>query len=128
MVVDETIGEVVDRIDSGPGRRRALPVRKRGEAPARVGGLSGSAHVEDGAAPWDDWYARARAAGVAEELAELGRQVMREAHQHVWDWPRQEECGWADGGEAMIARALAEPDAARARWQWLLDMDGAEGE
>ena len=76
--------------------------------------------------PWDVWCRRARAAGVGVELAELGRAVMREAEQHLWSPALHAECGWLDGGEAMIARALAEPIAAQARWRYLLDTDGAE--
>jgi len=66
------------------------------------------------------------AAGVGAELAELGRAVMREAEQHVWSPALQAECGWGDDGAAMLAVARAAPDAARARWQLLMDTDGAE--
>lgn len=76
--------------------------------------------------PWDRWAERARAAGVGAELAELGRQVMREAYQHAWSAARQTECGWDDDGAAMIEQARAAPSARRARWQWLLDTDGDE--
>ncbi len=49
---------------------------------------------------------------------------MREADQHGWSEELQAECGWSDGGEAMLALAAADPVAARARWAWLLETDG----
>jgi hypothetical protein len=56
--------------------------------------------------PWDEWQLRARAAGVPEALASLGRGVIREAYQHTWSAALQSECGWDDDGEAMIELAL----------------------
>lgn len=73
---------------------------------------------------WDDWQERARAAGVAAGLAQLGRSLMREADQHGWREELQRECGWDDDGAAMIALALSKPDEALARWSRLLDTDG----
>ena len=74
--------------------------------------------------PWDEWHRRALAAGVAAELAELGRQVMREAEQHGWDDSLAAGCGGDDGGQAMLELALAEPATAAATWRRLLDRDG----
>ena len=76
--------------------------------------------------PWDDWQRRAVAAGVAAELAELGRAVMREAEQHGWDDSLAARCGGDDGGAAMLELALAEPARAAASWQRLLDRDGVD--
>jgi hypothetical protein len=77
--------------------------------------------------PWDYWEKRALAAGVAKELAGLGRLVMREAHQHAWDERLQSLCGWNDRGGRMIGLALRSPATAEKRWQHLLETDGHRG-
>lgn len=74
--------------------------------------------------PWDEWKARATAAGVPEDLAGLGRAVVREAYQHSWSPELQTECGWDDDGEAMIELALRDPAHASRRWSLLLETDG----
>lgn len=74
--------------------------------------------------PWDDWQRMALARGVPEELATLGRAVMREAHQHAWGERLRSLCGWKDEGRRMIALALRSPETARLRWGWLLESDG----
>jgi hypothetical protein len=84
-------------------------------------------HCEAGDYPWDHWFERAKAAGLAEDLAQLGRSVMREADQHVWPQDMQAECGWDDDGAAMLEFALVNPTAAQRRWEWLMDVDGAPG-
>ncbi|MBU2846476.1 hypothetical protein HF923_11775, partial [Acidithiobacillus ferriphilus] len=33
---------------------------------------------------WDAWKTRARALGITEELAELGKKVMRDAYMQRW--------------------------------------------
>jgi hypothetical protein len=71
--------------------------------------------------PWDDWYGAARTAGVDTELALLGSVVMRTADQDGWSDALQAECGWADGGAAMLELALREPSAAHMRWRELID-------
>jgi hypothetical protein len=89
---------------------------------------------EIGDYPWDRWEKRAIAAGVKDGLAQLGREVMREADQHSWDADLQADCGWpdvegaaGDEGDRMIARAIEEPAACRRRWRELLDSDGGRG-
>jgi len=77
--------------------------------------------------PWDYWEKRALAAGVSQELAGLGRLVMREAHQHAWDERLQALCGWNDCGGRMIKLAKRTPATAQKRWQKLLDTDGYRG-
>jgi hypothetical protein len=81
---------------------------------------------QPGGYPWDDWQREALAAGVADELANLGRAVMREAHQHAWCEELRFECGAGheDSAKGMIAEALEQPDWARSRWSWLLATDG----
>jgi DNA primase catalytic core len=74
--------------------------------------------------PWDEWHRHALDVGVGAELAELGRQVMREAEQHGWDDELAALCGVDDGGAAMLELALANPARAAASWQKLLDQDG----
>ena len=77
--------------------------------------------------PWDFWEKRAVARGVPPDLANLGRAVMREADQHLWEPELQALCGWEDEGEAMIELALAAPENARFVWDKLLDTDGCRG-
>lgn len=74
--------------------------------------------------PWDRWEAVARAAGVPDELANLGRAMFREAFQHEWDDDLKVEAGWLDGGQLMIYHALAFPVEVEARWQHLMETDG----
>ena len=73
---------------------------------------------------WDRWKTKALAAGVTEELATLGRAVMREHYQHGWLSYDNEVS--ARSGHEMLHLALSEPDQAMARWQWLLDTDGGQ--
>jgi len=77
--------------------------------------------------PWDFWEKRALARGVPGELANLGRAVMREADQHMWEPLLQALCGWEDEGEGMIELALMAPKHARFVWEKLLDTDGCRG-
>lgn len=76
--------------------------------------------------PWDDWQREALAAGVAADLAQLGRAVMREAHQHAWCDSLKYECGAGHEGSAkgMILEAKECPERCRSRWEWLLATDG----
>lgn len=79
---------------------------------------------QPGGYPWDEWQAKALAAGVPEALAWAGRAVMREAYNH--DWPRrlQRECGLHDEGAAMLELAHTQPEQAAKRWEWLEATDG----
>jgi len=83
---------------------------------------------EYGNYPWDRWQRKALAAGVAPELADLGRAVMREAYQHDWDKRLKMLCGWNDHGRCIIQQALHSPAVVRQRWQRMLDTDGYRGE
>jgi len=98
---------------------------------------AGFAAYKPGAYPWDLWQARAIERGVPEDLAALGRSVMREAINHAWCDTLQHECGvplerfglesrGEEPGSAMILRALEDPDRYRARWRWLLETDGLQ--
>jgi hypothetical protein len=77
--------------------------------------------------PWDDWERAALKKGVPEELAGLGRLVMREAYNHGWSDRLRSLCGWNDGGRRMIKLALRSPEKARKRWERLLETDGGRG-
>jgi hypothetical protein len=71
--------------------------------------------------PWESWLVRALTEGVEEELARLGRAVMREALMQGWSEELQAECGWLDDGQAMLELALDAPTLAAERWNDLLD-------
>ena len=86
------------------------------------------APCKPGSYPWDFWETRAIEAGLPEELAILGRAVMREAHQHNWNPHLQAECGWLDNGEQMLELATSEPHKAKKRWEHLLETDGEIGQ
>lgn len=81
----------------------------------------------DGCYAWDRWRLRALDAGLSDDLAWLGRHVMREAVQHAWSEELRAECGWEDEGQAMLELALRAPRKARKRWQRLMDTDGLRG-
>jgi hypothetical protein len=78
--------------------------------------------------PWDDWERRALDAGVAKELAGLGRAVMREAYQHDWTDELKSLCGWRDDGQALLTFALRAPKTARRQWDILMRTDGLRGD
>jgi len=77
--------------------------------------------------PWDDWKSWAMDRGVPNDLAVLGRAVIREAYQHGWPDRLKSLCGWRDNGQRMVKLALRSPETARRRWQQLLDTDGNRG-
>lgn len=103
----------------------------------RVAGYEAAfADYQAGSYPWDTWQTLAIKRGVPEDLAALGREVMREAINHGWCDTLQHECGVPlerfgletygeePPGNGMILRALDDPDRYRARWRWLLETDG----
>ena len=47
---------------------------------------------DPGEFPWDDWKQKALDAGVPADLAQPGRNTMREAYNHSWDAKPQAEC------------------------------------
>jgi hypothetical protein len=56
--------------------------------------------------PWDDWHRHALARGLDDELAGLGRLLIREAFNHDWPGWLKIVCGWSDDGQALLAFAL----------------------
>ncbi len=101
--------------------------RKTADRPTSSDDLSRLRPDAVGAYAWDRWQTQALAAGLSEDLAGLGRAVMREAVQHAWEQHLQAECGWADAGQAMLELALRDGAAAEKRWQYLLETDGGRG-
>ncbi len=81
----------------------------------------------DGRYAWDRWRLRALEAGLSDDLAWLGRHLMREAVQHAWPDELKAECGWEDEGRAMLELALRASRKAEKRWQRLMDTDGLLG-
>ena len=79
--------------------------------------------MAEGADPWDDWHDRALAEGLSDELAALGRVVMREAVARNWSSAIREECGWLDAGEGMLETASHDPEGTTTRWELLLSRD-----
>lgn len=103
-------------------REVALPTERRHHGALRGHGC------DFGDYPWDHWFQRARAAGVGEDLAHLGRSLMREADQHAWCLELRERCGWTDASAAgMVRFALEAPTAATRVWDRLMETDGCLG-
>ena len=74
---------------------------------------------------WERWFERAIEEGVEEDLATLGRSLIREAHLLGFGDERLAQCGWMDDGEAMLQLALLDPEGAEEAWHTLLDDDAA---
>jgi hypothetical protein len=103
------------------------PSRKTSLPPPKLD-LDAVLDCEYGNYPWDDWYRWALARGLHARLAAQGRLLIREAFNHDWpDWLKP-ACGWRDDGQALLAFALADPKAARRRWEILMRTDGLRGD
>jgi len=72
---------------------------------------------------WDRWFVRALSEGLDEELAKLGRAVIRSARSVRLEEERRAECGWSDDGDGMLEMAVDDPEAAEDCWRALLDRD-----
>ena len=106
---------------------RLTPSRKTGDSAPKLD-LNAVRGCACGHYPWDGWYAHAVARGVHARVAATGRLLIREAYQHDWPDELKAAGGWRDDGAAMLALALADPPAARRRWDTLLRTDGLRGD
>lgn len=103
----------------GQERTIPLPPTRRRQA------MAGMHSCKYGEYPWDHWFTRARAAGLSDDLAHLGRSLMREADQHSWCRELWERCGWTEeSAEGMIRFARTSPDVAKKHWGRLMETDG----
>lgn len=68
---------------------------------------------------WDEWKTQAVAMGVTEDLAELGKTLMRDSYMQRWPEKVLSDCGWNDDGFGMLALARAKPQQARQAWERL---------
>jgi len=81
---------------------------------------TGIGGVRRGHYPWDEWERAAKARGMERTLAELGREVVRDASQHNWAKPLRELCE-EDTLEELLIRA---PYLGRRLCEILLETDG----
>ncbi len=68
---------------------------------------------------WDRWKAAAVKSGVAEDLAQLGCDTLREKWGHMWEGFDTEL-----DQDYMIKLALEFPEYVKQRWEWLMISDG----
>ena len=113
-LVDRWLDEEIERLDRDCGE--PMP-----------DGLDPLRPDSEGQYVWDRWQAQALEAGLSQDLAGLGRAVMREAVHHAWTVELKASCGWRDNGQAMRAWALRDGAAAAQRWRHLLETDGLRG-
>jgi len=77
---------------------------------------------------WDVFLAYALAYGISYDLAYLGRECVRRAHEHNWDSELKAQYHLAEGGRAMIQFAMNESERAREIWSGLIQAEGEIGE
>ena len=108
-------------LKEGEGAAIPLPTSRQRTAETRH-------RCEYGHYPWDQWFTRAQNAGIAEDLAHLGRSLMREADQHGWAAELWERCGWTEeSADGMVRFALESPVLAKKHWDRLMETDGLRG-
>jgi hypothetical protein len=76
---------------------------------------------------WDIFLAYALAYGIGCDLAYLGRECVRRAHEHNWDSELKTRYHLAEGGPAMIQFAINESERARKTWSDLIQAEGEIG-
>jgi hypothetical protein len=76
---------------------------------------------------WDAFLAYALAYGIGYDLAYLGRECVRRAHEHNWDSELKKRYHLAEGGPAMIQFAMNESERAREIWSGLIQAEGGIG-
>jgi hypothetical protein len=70
--------------------------------------------------PWDLWEQSALERGMERTLAQLGRDVVRDADQHAWSEPLQQLCE----GESLADLLIRAPYLGRRLCEILLETDG----
>jgi len=73
-----------------------------------------------GAYPWDHWEKAAKERGMERTLAELGREVIRDADQHAWSEPLRRLCE----GETLLELLTRAPYLGRRLCEILIETDG----
>jgi hypothetical protein len=73
-----------------------------------------------GAYPWDHWEKAAKERGMERTLAELGREVIRDADQHAWSEPLRELCAWGN----LLELLTRSPYLGRRLCEILIETDG----
>lgn len=73
-----------------------------------------------GTYPWDEWENAAKERGMERTLAELGRDVVRDADQHAWATPLRELCA----GETLLELLTRSPYLGRRLCEILIETDG----
>jgi hypothetical protein len=73
---------------------------------------------------WDIFLAYALAYGIGCDLAYLGRECVRRAHEHNWNSELNAQYHLAEDGRAMIEFAINEPERAREIWSGLIRAEG----
>lgn len=77
---------------------------------------------------WDVFLAYALAYGIGYDLAYLGRECVRRAHEHNWASELKTRYHLAEGGQAMIQFAMNESGRARDVWSDLIQTEGEIGD
>lgn len=76
---------------------------------------------------WDIFLAYALAYGIGYDLAYLGRECVRRAHEHNWNPELKGRYYLTEGGRAMIQFAVNESERAREVWSCLIQSEGEIG-
>ncbi len=76
---------------------------------------------------WDIFLAYALAYGIGCDLAYLGRECVRRAHEHNWNSELKTRYHLAEGGRTMIQFAINESERAREIWSGLIQSEGEIG-
>ena len=101
-------------MDEDQARRYVVAVADPNMAPVAVPSYN-SRHY-----PWDRWQIRALASGVPDDIARLGRSLMRAGYQTQWGDHHPCHCGRSDDGNDMLRLAMADPARALESWRGLV--------
>jgi len=81
---------------------------------------TGIGGVQPGFYPWDEWESAAKERGMERTLAQLGRDVVRDADQHNWARPLRNLCE----EDALAELLIRAPYLGRRLCEILLETDG----